>query len=76
MSTTTTDATSATVRAHQHEVLDELLWRTTGQTAGNLEATLNANPGLAKLAADLPQGHPVRVVQAPAISKETVYLWD
>lgn len=67
---------SATTRAHQNEVLDALLWRKLGATAGNLEATLDANPGLAKIAADLPQGHAVRLVQAPEPVKELVYLWD
>lgn len=67
---------STIVRAHQHEVLDALLWRTVGSTAGSVEATLEANPGLARIAADLPEGHPVRVVKAPEPVKEMVYLWD
>ncbi|QIL80827.1 phage tail protein [Diaphorobacter sp. HDW4A] len=67
---------SATVRAHQHEVLDALMWRTLGKTAGNLEATLEANPGLAKIATDLPEGHPVRVVESAEPVQERVYLWD
>ena len=65
-----------TVRAHQHEVLDELLWRTLGATAGHLEATLAANPGLAKIAIDLPEGGAVRIVQAAEPVRERVYLWD
>lgn len=67
---------SATVIAHQHELLDALLWRTLGSTAGHLEATLNANPGLAKIAADLPEGEPVRIVQSAEPVRELVYLWD
>jgi len=67
---------SATVRAHAHETLDALAWRHLGATAGHVEATLNANPGLAKLAADLPKGHAVRLVKAAEPKRPMVYLWD
>lgn len=71
---------SVTVRAHAHETLDALVWRQSGSTAGLVEATLAANPGLAKLAADLPQGQAVRLQQAGAgagaARQQTVYLWD
>lgn len=75
MSTATT-AQSVTVRAHQHETLDALAWRQLGATAGHVEATLAANPGLAKLAAELPEGQAVRLVKAPEPVRQTVYLWD
>jgi phage tail protein X len=75
MSTTTTTQ-SATVRAHQHETLDGLAWRQLGSTAGHVEATLAANPGLAKLAADLPEGQAVRLVKATEPARAMVYLWD
>lgn len=68
-------AKSVTVRAHQHETLDALAWRKLGATAGHVEATLAANPGLAKLAADIPEGLAVRLVKAPEAARPTVYLW-
>jgi phage tail protein X len=71
-----TSANSVTVRAHQHETLDGLAWRQLGSTAGHVEATLAANPGLAKLAADLPEGRAVRLVNAPEPERAMVYLWD
>lgn len=67
---------SITVRAHAHETLDALAWRQLGDTAGHVEATLAANPGLAKFAADLPEGQPVRLVHAPEPERKLVYLWD
>jgi phage tail protein X len=67
---------SAAVRAHQHETLDALAWRRLGATAGHVEATLAANPGLARLAADLPEGHSVRLVKAPEPQRPLVYLWE
>ncbi len=66
---------SVTVRAHQHETLDALAWRKLGATAGHVEATLAANPGLAKVAADIPEGQAVRLVKAPEKERPTVYLW-
>ncbi|UYL85409.1 tail protein X [Acidovorax phage Alfacinha1] len=65
-----------TVRAHAHETLDALAWRQLGSTAGHVEATLAANPGLAKLAAELPEGQAVRLVKAPAPTRQLVNLWD
>ncbi|WP_287806178.1 tail protein X [Diaphorobacter sp.] len=67
---------TATVRAHQHETLDALAWRRLGATAGHVEATLAANPGLARIATDLPEGQPVRLVKAPEPKRPMVYLWD
>lgn len=69
-------AQSATVRAHQHELLDALAWRHLGATAGHVEATLAANPGLARLGPHLPEGHPVRLVRASAPARPMVYLWE
>lgn len=73
---TTSAAPAITVRAHQHETLDALAWRHLGATAGHVEATLAANPGLAKAAADLPEGQAVRLVKAPEPGRRMVYLWD
>ena len=65
-----------TARARQHEVLDQLTLRKLGSTAGTVEATLAANPGLAKLGPHLPMGQPVRLVKGAEPSKETIYLWN
>ncbi len=67
---------SALVHAHQGELLDALAWRHLGATAGHVEATLAANPGLARLGPHLPEGHPVRLVRASAPSRPMVYLWS
>lgn len=64
------------VRAHAHDTLDGLVWRHLGATGGNVEATLAANPGLGRIADDLPEGHLVRLVTAPAPTRQRVYLWD
>lgn len=74
--TTTVTAQSITVRAHAHETLDAMAWRVLGSTAGHVEATINANPGLAKIAADLPEGHPVRLIKAPEPKRALTYLWS
>lgn len=63
-------------RARQNEMLDALALRKLGATAGHVEATLAANPGLAKLGPHLPMGQPVRLVKGQEPNKETVYLWD
>ena len=67
---------SIVVRARQNEMLDALVWRKLGSTAGHVEATLDANPGLAKLGPHLPSGTPVRLVKAPPAPRETINLWD
>lgn len=67
---------STIVRARQHEMLDALAWRKLGATAGNVEAALDANHGLAKLGPHLPMGQPVRLVKTLPLPRETVNLWD
>ena len=67
---------TANVRAHQHETLDALAWRRLGATAGHVEATLAANPDIARIATDLPEGQPVRLDKAPEPKRPMVYLWD
>lgn len=63
--------------AQQHEMLDELCRRTTGNTAEVVEATLAANPGLAKLGPRLPAGTVVQIVVPPKRNtKQTINLWD
>lgn len=69
-------APAITVRAQAHDTLDALAWRHLGATAGHVEATLAANPSLAQVAADLPEGLAVRLVRAPEPGRRMVYLWD
>ncbi len=69
-------AQAVTVRAHAHETLDAMAWRQLGTTAGHVEATLAANPGLAKTAADMNEGQAVRLVKAPEPTRQMVHLWD
>ena len=70
-------ATTLNVRARQHDTLDLLCQRHLGRTAGHVEATLGANPGLARIGPVLPMGHPVTLVASPsAKNKQMVYLWE
>lgn len=73
---TNTTPKTITVRAHQNDVLDGMVHRHLGSTAGHVEAALAANPGLAKVAADIPMGMPVRLVQATAPTQDRINLWD
>ncbi|MFV0680014.1 tail protein X [Ottowia sp.] len=68
--------THRTVHAHQHDTLDAIAWRYLGRTAGVVEATLEANTGLAHVAADLPEGHPITLVAPPAAPRALIQLWD
>ena len=64
-------------RAQQGDTLDRLAWRHFGATAGVVEATLAANPGLAELGTVLPVGTVVELVQPAApVNNQTVSLWD
>jgi phage tail protein X len=72
---------AAVARANQHELLDALVWRATGQRT--IEAVLAANPGLADLGAFLPQGTPVDIgpastaaAVAAAGTRQMIQLWD
>lgn len=67
--------------AHQGDTLDALLWRHAGRTAALLEATLQANPGLADLGDVLPHGTAVEIpasaLRAPAAADQPlIQLWD
>ncbi|WP_447936956.1 tail protein X [Thermomonas fusca] len=69
------------VHAHQGDTLDALLWRHAGRTAGLLEATLLANPGLAGLGVVLPHGAVVEIPDQAMRAAETadlplIQLWD
>ena len=72
----TTSSPTTAVRAHEHDTLDALCHRHLGRTAGAVEATLNAHPGLAKRAAGLGAGEPVQLVAAPAPARPMIQLWD
>ena len=64
------------VRAQQGDTVDRLAWRHLGTTAGVVEATLQANPGLAELGAVLPEGTEVDLITPPAaVDTTTVSLW-
>lgn len=63
--------------AQEHEMLDELCQRTTGDTRSVVEATLAANPGLAALGPRLPVGTVVHIVVPPKrANQKTINLWD
>lgn len=72
---------AAQARANQHELLDALVWRSTGQRT--IEAVLAANPGLADLGPFLPEGTPVDLAPATtaaavaaAGTRDLIQLWD
>lgn len=69
---------SATVTALQGESLDALVWRATGQGSGAVERVLEANKGLAAIAASLPEGHSVIIPALPSTATELplLQLWD
>ncbi|MBV8971481.1 MAG: tail protein X [Sphingomonadaceae bacterium] len=64
-------------RARRSETLDAMLWRLTGR-GGTVEATLDANPGLADLGPWLPDGTAVAVPETPIAPppRALVNLWD
>lgn len=69
------------VQAHQGDTLDVLLWRHAGRTAGLVESTLLANPGLADLGVVLPHGATVEIPDHALRAAETtdlplIQLWD
>lgn len=76
MTTNTNNHPSVNVRAREHDTLDALCHRHLGRTAGTVEATLDASPGLAKRAADLGAGEPVRLIAAPKAAKQLIQLWS
>jgi len=67
-----------TIPALQGESLDALVWRVTGQGSGAVERVLQANPGLAAIAASLPEGHPVFIPVLPRAASDLplLQLWD
>lgn len=69
---------SIIVPAFQGETLDALVWRETGKGSGAVERVLDANPGLAAIAASLPEGHPVTIPTLPSTVSEIqlLQLWD
>ena len=71
---TAPDATR-TVRARQHDTVDALCWRHLGRTAGAVEATIAANPGIAATP-HLEPGQPVTIVAPPPAPAPIIQLWD
>lgn len=66
-----------TMRALQGDTVDAICWRQYGRTAGVTEAVLEANPGLADLGAQIPQGTLITLPeQAPQPQRQMVNLWD
>ncbi len=72
----TTNNNTTTVRAHEHDTLDALCHRHLGRTAGTVEATLAATPGLARSSAALAAGQHITLVVAPAPAATTIQLWE
>lgn len=67
------------VHAQQEDTVDALCWRHLGRTAGVVEATLEANPGLANLGSVLPHGTPVDLPTLPSsapVQRALIQLWD
>jgi len=66
------------VRSVQGDTLSGIVWRHTGQSSGNTEAVLQANPQLAHMPAVLPAGVPVYLPTLPATTNtpQPLRLWD
>lgn len=67
------------VHAMQGDTVDALCWRHLGRTTGVVEATFQANPGLASLGSVLPHGTPVDLPTLPssaAAQRPLIQLWD
>lgn len=66
------------VAAHQHESIDALVWRATGQGSAAVAPVLAANPGLAAIGAALPEHTPVTIPALPSTAArvDLVQLWD
>jgi len=75
MTSTTNPVTM--VRSVQGDTLSAIVWRHTGQSSGNTEAVLEANPQLAHMPAVLPAGVPVYLPALPAnTTPQPLRLWD
>lgn len=66
-----------TVTSKSGEMLDQLVWRHRGSTAGLVEKALELNPGLADLGPVLPAGVAITLPDPAAAQpvRETVKLW-
>lgn len=70
---------SATYTTQQGDMLDAIVWRIFGATAGYVEAVLDANKGLASLADPLPAGTVIIIPDIETDSSDaegTISLWD
>jgi phage tail protein X len=67
------------VYARQGDTVDSLCWRHLGRTAGVVEATFEANPGLAELGDVLPHGTAIDLPGLPASEPSRpalIQLWS
>lgn len=66
------------VVTQQHDTVDLLCWRHLKQTAGVVEAVLEAHPGLAEQGPFLPQGIAINLPDQVAhlLQKPLLQLWD
>lgn len=64
-------------RTTQGEMVDAICRRVYGDESGYVEAVLDANPGLAAMAAPLPAGTTILLPDIPAAraAMKLVYLW-
>lgn len=70
--------TSLVVTALENEPIDALVWRAVGESAGRVEAVLEANRGLAELGAILPEGTVVELAIPESVTPDAplVQLWS
>lgn len=68
---------ATTYMTHHGEMIDAICRRAYGDESGYVEAVLNANPGLAALAAPLPAGTVIVLPDVPKASEviPVVSLW-
>lgn len=68
---------TTTYMTHHGEMIDAICRRAYGDESGYVEAVLNANPGLAALAAPLPAGTVIALPDVPKASEviPVVRLW-
>lgn len=72
-------ASEITTTSRTDETVDEICWRTLGQTRDVTEQVLEMNPGLADHGPRLPGDLAIRLPspkQAATPNRETVKLWD
>ena len=68
----------ATITTRDGDMIDAIVWRATGRIAGALEATLDANPHIAKRDVVLPAGIGITIPDAATAQPAPAYfkLWE